>query len=348
MKTMKNFKVLFLLLTFSAVLQSCSSEEVAPNAQKSSALRIYLKEMKSAFNISSRNTNVDSNICFEFIYPITLSYNDGTTVTVLNEEQLISILENETSDLYLDGIVFPFDILVSGNNNPVTINDEQAFWNVIENCDMGSYEDSIRENNCFAYEYPFSLITNNNQTVVITSENALLDLINGFNNDYFIIDFVYPFSVTINNEIIQIQNAFEYEELIENCFFSDCNCNEVYEPVCVNIGSETIQFPNACAAECAGYTPNDFVDCNMNNEDSFEYILENCLNISYPVQVQFNGNINTAVNNEELLQLFNPSLNQIPDFIYPITVSFESLPNETFTIYNQNSMIELLIELDCN
>jgi hypothetical protein len=335
-------------LVFSTVFQSCTSSDDVAEPQKSSALRIFLKEMKSAYNISGRTSSDDSDMCFEFVYPITLSYNDGTTIVVASENELLSILENESSELYIDGISFPFDILVAGSTVAVTIADEEAFWNAIENCDMDTYDDSISENDCFTFVYPFSLVTNNNQTIVISSESALLNILDDDNDDY-IVDFVYPFSVIINNETVQVDNAYEFEELIEDCSSSNCNCPDIDAPVCVNIGGETIEFPNACNAECAGFTSADFVDCEDSSVDiDFDDVLENCLNISYPVQVQFNGAVATAQNDSQLLQLYNPSQNQIPAFIYPIIVSFENIPNVTYTVYNQDGMIELILELDCD
>jgi hypothetical protein len=348
---MKKIKHLFILLLISStILQSCSTSEDATDPQKSSALRIFLKEMKSAYNITGRTASDEPDMCFEFVYPLTLSYNDGTTVVVANQNELLAILENETSELYIDGISFPFDILVAGSTVPVTIADEEAFWNAIENCDMDTYDDSISENDCFTFVYPFSLVTNNNQTIVITSESALLNILDDDDNDdNYIVDFVYPFSIIINNETVQVDNAYEFEELIEDCSSSNCNCPDIDAPVCVNIGGETIEFPNACNAECAGFTSADFVDCEDSSVDiDFDDVLENCLNISYPVQVQFNGAVATAQNDSQLLQLYNPSQNQIPAFIYPIIVSFENIPNVTYTVYNQDGMIELILELDCD
>lgn len=346
---MKKLILVFVLFVVStAIFQSCTNNDDVSDPQKSQALRIYLKEMRSAFNISSRTSSNEPEMCFEFVYPITLSYNNGTTIVVTNENELISILENESSDLYIDGISFPFTILVYGSNTPLTIATEDEFWNAIENCDIDTYDDSISENNCFTFVYPFSLLTNNNETIIITSESVLMNLLNDNNNDSYIIDFVYPFSVNFNNETLQIDNAFEFEELIDDCNSLNCPCPDVYEPVCVNIGGETIEFPNSCNAECAGFTAADFVDCGSNSNDIvFDDVLEDCLNISYPVQVQFNGTVITAQSDAQLLQLYNPNQNQIPAFIYPITVSFEDNPNVSYSVNSQNVLIEL-INLNCN
>lgn len=41
----------------------------------------------------------------------------------------------------------------------------------------------------------------------------------------------------------------------------DCNCPAVYDPVCVLVNGLLLQFGNACEAECAGYDPSNFVEC---------------------------------------------------------------------------------------
>jgi hypothetical protein len=344
MKKLKLILVLFVVST--TIFQSCSSNDDSVNTEKSTALRMFLREMKTANNISGRTSSDDSNICFEFVYPITLSYNNGTTVSISSQIDLISILETETDELYIEGIAFPFDILVAGNTSPVTITSEEGFWEVIQTCDMDTYDDVVGEGPCYTFVYPFSLMTINNQVIVITSEQALYNLIDDDNQDNYIVDFVYPFSVVSNNETIQIDNAYEYEQLMNNCVASNCNCPDVYQPVCVDIGGQVIEFPNACTAECAGFSPDDFVNCNS-NDDSFDAILESCLNISYPVQVQYNGAVTSVQNDDQLLQLYDPSQNHIPLFNYPITVSFDDNPSVTFTVASENGLVELM-NVHCN
>ncbi len=41
-----------------------------------------------------------------------------------------------------------------------------------------------------------------------------------------------------------------------------CNCDDVYDPVCASLpGGIIITFPNACEAECAGFGPDSWVEC---------------------------------------------------------------------------------------
>jgi len=260
---MKKIKFLWLFVSILAVIiVSCSTSNESIDTQKSSALRIFLNEFKTTNNISGRSMTNDSTMCFEFVYPLTFSYNDGTTVSVNSETELVNILENETSTLYIDGIAFPFDLLVSGSTTPVTITTESEFWEVIDTCDIDTYDDYIVSGPCYSFVYPFSLLNNNNQTVSINNEQELYGLFQNSNDTNYIVNFVYPFSVTYNNATVQINNEYEFAQMNNNCTYSNCNCPTVIDPVCVSVSGVVIQFPNACLAECAGYTAADFVTCN--------------------------------------------------------------------------------------
>lgn len=257
-------KIKFLLLFCSiltTVLVSCSSSNETIETQQSSALRIFLNELKATNNISGKSTANDSNMCFEFVYPLTLSYNNGETVNVSNEADIINLLENETPELYINGIAFPFNLMVYGSTSPVIITDEAAFWDVIIACGMDTYDDYVISGPCYSIVYPLSFITNNNQTVTVNNEQELLALFQS-NNENYIVNFVYPVSVNYNNTTIQVNNEYEFEQLNNNCNNSNCNCPQDVNPVCVNVGGVIIEFTNACLAECAGYTTADFVNCN--------------------------------------------------------------------------------------
>jgi hypothetical protein len=261
---MKNIKYLLLfIITLVSVFVSCSSSDETIETQKSNALRIYLNEFKGENNISGKNVAIDSDMCFEFVYPLTLAYNNGTTVTVSNETELIAVLENETSQLHINGIAFPFNLITPGSTTPITISNESEFWSVINACDMDTYDDYIALGSCYSFVYPFSFLMSNNQTVTLNNDQDLINLLMQLGNDNnYIVNLVYPFSVNNNNTIIQINNEYEFAQLNNDCNDSSCICPTVVNPVCVSISGVIIQFPNACVAECAGYTTADFVNCN--------------------------------------------------------------------------------------
>ncbi len=248
----------FSILT--TVLVSCSKDETI-DTQKSDALRIYINEFKIVNGLTDNNSTTNSTMCFEFVYPLTLSYNNGSKVTVQNESKLNDLLENETASLYINGVAFPFQLIITGSTTPVTIANEEELWEAINDCGINSYDDFIVSGPCYSFVYPFSLLTNTNQTIRINNQEELIALFQSATDNRYIVNFVYPFSVVYNNATVQIDNEYEFAEINNDCTYSNCNCPAEISPVCVNISGVIIEFPNACLAECAGFSSANFVNC---------------------------------------------------------------------------------------
>lgn len=345
---MKNFKLILISFAMIAGLfTSCSNNDSIveeQNIDKTEAITESLNRLAQQFNaqgdvIPSANPsgNIVFDYCFDFVYPLNLSYNNGTTVSVSSLDDLITILINSTNDLFIDGVEFPFHVETyngSGAIEIVTINNENEFYDLLESCDFDSVntcecyevfdpvcveiqapdgetftitypnecyalcdgftpndfiENCVNDynnpggNNCFEFVFPLTIVTNENVTITVNSQ-AELD--NALYNAYYF-DFVYSFDVVVNDELLTIGNEEAFIALLEDCFgTNDCPCPDNVDPVCVEVqspngGTEIITFPNACYAECVGYTPNDFVDCDdINNpsdcseEEVVSYILE--------------------------------------------------------------------------
>jgi hypothetical protein len=125
---------------------------------------------------------------------------------------------------------------------------------------------------CFEFVYPINLIYNNGSIITINSNEELILVLINSTDQLFIIGIEFPFNVEIYNpdtneiELLTITNETEFANLLASCIFGDsCFCTAEYDPVCVEIieNDQTIiiTFPNACYAECEGFTEEDFVDC---------------------------------------------------------------------------------------
>ena len=256
---MKTFKILVLLLAFTTVtFYSCSDSNPIENestAQKSIALRTVLNELKSANNISGRLTNP---FCFDFVYPITFSYNNGTAVTVATFEGLLDVLSNESSNLYIEGIVFPFQ--VTGNGAITTINNEEEFTALVQSCGFDTFEDDLANTFCFDIVFPINVQLNDS----IATVNSLDELLNIGNDPTSNeeIQIVFPISVIYINDTVVVNNIYEFYEMTNNCDQDGCICTQEYAPVCVQTANGIVEFGNMCYAECAGYTQNDLVPCD--------------------------------------------------------------------------------------
>jgi len=144
---MKNLKLsIFSVFMVLFVFTSCSNDDVIvdlpQNMQQSETITTVVDLMSRQYD---QNGDLDSDneleFCFNFVYPLELMFNNGATVTVNSEEDLINILINITEELNIVGIVFPFDVEVYNETTNaieiVTINNEEEFAALLESCDFG-------------------------------------------------------------------------------------------------------------------------------------------------------------------------------------------------------------------
>ncbi len=266
---MKTLKLLYLFLAVSAAaIYSCSDDnpiENHANTQSSIALRTTLSEYKKANGIFSQSPATE--LRFEFVFPVTFSYNTGTVVTVTSLDGLLDILSNETSQLYLSGIEFPFQVIQQTATGPVTstISNEGAFFALLESSGITTYNDALTNTLCFDIVFPISVNTATG-TQEITNDAELAAYMDSA-NPVVGLQIVFPIEVLYEGQIVTVTNIFDFYEMVQNC--DACICTADYQPVCVQTANGTLQFSNACFALCSGYTQNDFVscstDCSINN-----------------------------------------------------------------------------------
>ena len=80
-------------------------------------------------------------------------------------------------------------------------------------------------------------------------------------NEYWV-DFVYPFQINYGGNNITIETIWDFYNYLDCSPQNSCICNLDINPVCVQTPNGILQFDNACWAQCAGYTQNEFVSCN--------------------------------------------------------------------------------------
>lgn len=322
---MKKIKILLLLLTVSvAGFYSCNDNDPVENeivTTKSIALRTTINEFKKANNISGRLSNSTQNqtFCFEFVFPLTLSYNDGTVITVSTYEGLIDVLTAETETLFIVGIAFPFQVQQQGAI--ITIDDEAEFYSLIEDCGFSPINDDVLQFSCWQIVYPISVINEAGATVVVTTQGQFESLLMGGT----VAEIVFPINVEQNNQNIEVNDLYQLFDLNDDCEGNDssCNCTTDVNPVCVQAANGTIiSYTNACLAACDGFTPSNFVNCNSSTTPNFGNNLGSCFTMSYPVQIQYQGTVITANNDGEVLQYYFPSQSNIPAFVYPLTINY--------------------------
>jgi len=291
---------------------------------ESVALRIVLNELLNSHtdSISSKSYKL-RNLCFEFEYPIELSYNDQVIVEVLDINGLIDVLENETSSMHITGISMPF-IVHLDSDEKVTVSNEDDFFNLISTCSsiIIPVEDDFIEN-CMQFSYPIQVITIDDTIYTITSDDSFTSFSEAHWNEWNF-EFVYPFSIIDDTDALLINNEYELFDLLYNCSDIGCDCYEDYAPVCVEVEEgEVIQFYNACEALCNGFSESDFVSCFDPSESiyNFEMVQGSCNeNWTYDLSIDFDY---TSTDAENFILMANTEyLGTFPLTSLPITIEF--------------------------
>lgn len=295
---MKTFKILFVLLAVSAAtFYSCSDSDPVANhpivTQKSVAMRTALNEVKKSNAIGNRSAHAAGKtatdpFCFDFVYPLTFQFNNGTLVTVANFQGLVDVLTNESSTFYVEGMVFPFHVTRAGV--VLTISNEDDFNDLLMECNFNTLAQDLQYSYCFDLVFPINL-TAGDQTVEANNIEELTAQLGAG------AQIVYPISVHYEGQVVIINNLYELYDMINNC--STCVCTQEYAPVCVQTPVGIEEFGNLCQAICAGYTQNDLVPCNGNPSCNISNITTNVGDCSstgtYQLTLDFDyGNVSSS------------------------------------------------------
>jgi hypothetical protein len=329
---MKTMKILLFLAVFSAVtFYSCSDSDPIENKnlvvpQKSIALRTTLNELKKANDISGKPAKTDSKVqartatnpfCFNFVYPLTLSLSNNTTITITSLEGLLDVLGSESPSLYVVGIGFPFQVTYGGAVH--TIAGEGQFIALLQYCGYHTLNFDLSQTSCFEFVYPLNIKISFDQILEVNNNQELQDYINQNNN--YGVDFLYPVSVNYGGEIVVINNIYEMYEMINNC--DSCICTLEYAPVCVQTANGIIEYSNMCFAQCAGFTQNDLVPCNPNNQCSiydFQITPGACNNATYQLTINFSY-VNVSDTQFWVYTSTGQNLGSYPLSALPITIN---------------------------
>ena len=316
MKPIKLTLIVLILTIFT--FTSCKDESIntSNNTTESIAAKNALSTLQSHFNpdgsLSRDGENPTNNIifdfCFDFVYPITLSYNTGTEVTVQDFDGLVNVLISMTDALYINGIAFPFQVEVfnadTNSFEVITIQNEDSFIELLESCsidDNGQQEDCVCteeyapvcvevsdiSGESFTIEFPnmcFAECEGFTQADVVDCDYS-----NPCNEDYFddCFDIVFPVTVILpNGDTVQINDEDDLEDIIYTNYYFNFDF-----PITVEIevnGQEVTQIIHnedefvALLMQCDGVEDDD---CEIEN---LHVVVEDCFSeTAYNISLNF-------------------------------------------------------------
>lgn len=322
-------KSIFVFLFFASfVFHSCHDDnsinlnENNLTAQESITLQSMLNQISHYYNDASvvSTFNPDS-LCFQFVYPIKLIYNNQNTVTISNFNGLIEILNNQTNAHHIVGINMPFSVTKNGQTQ--TISNQENLIALLVSCNFTFFNEEILNSFCFDFVFPINLIGPNGQTVTFSNIQGLTSFLNTQTNNYQA-NIVFPISVIYNNQTVTISNLFALNELINSCSDYGCVCTQIYAPVCIQTPNGIVEYGNMCYAECDGYTQANIVPCNNGGNCSVFNLttsVGNCgADDTFSLTLDFDYN-NAGNQFFEVFALNNVSVGIYPLSQLPITIA---------------------------
>lgn len=267
MKYFNLFASIFLALT----IASCNNEEINSAIEDNSAdnplvMRTMDELMEQYDNFgnleSSENPtgNMILDFCFDFVYPINFELSNGAIVAVSSIEDLVEILINSSEDLYLNDIVYPFDVEIFNSENNsfeiITIENDDSFEMLLENCefDMDDYA-CTEEFNPVCVE----IFGPNDEVIVIAYPNSCWAELDGFSEEDFL-------------ENCDYGNDDYYDD-----FWYEMGCGELVFPVSFQVSNGDIL--TAEDIESFIQLIEEWIETNPSQEDDIQFI--------FPITIEF-------------------------------------------------------------
>jgi hypothetical protein len=304
------FILLSFLMMFALFNTSCKKDiEETPQQQQveeSEGVKSVVSAMRSS-NTSNTQNAVSSYFCFEFNYPISLMYSDGSTASIADDNEFAQAIQNQTQTLFIINFVYPFNVTKDGQT--ITVNDDNDFVNLVNSCQtINNNVPTPTQTFCFDFVYPVTLILDDNTTVVVNNNTEFDNLVMNGQNGHYVVNITYPFDVTQNGTNTTIANSVEFQTLMDSCF------------------------------SCGGSTGGNVYYAYLMPS----YVFDNCLTLDYPVTLVYNDGSTITVNNnteyDDALMNSTATL-YIVDYQYPFTVTQNG---STVTINDINGLYDAL------
>ncbi len=218
MKTNRYFGLLALLaiIIVGSTLYSCVKEEA-----------IDQPTIQNEQTIDFRGS-LGQDDCFEFVYPLTLIFPDGSEKEVQNRAHGIRVIRlyirNHPGEPYKPTVKFPYEIVFTKDGRQVTILDEQAEQEALKECQTTTDDPELGK--CYELIFPVVVIFPDGTEAKYESQGAYDDGIKSWKkenpNALDAPKLEIPYSVILKNgQIIRILSLQDQQELNARCQRSD-------------------------------------------------------------------------------------------------------------------------------
>lgn len=231
--------------------------------------------------------------CFSFIYPITFTMPDGSSLTLNGDD------DSELKDWYEENLNASQRPRL---NYPVDLNYESELYTVANDDELARFKDACKElwefkEDCFSFIYPISFRVTTTETITLIDENdtSLKDWYEAnpqAENRAFL---VFPVEVEFKDELITLQNDEELARLKNACEKWEAEgqeqiCFNFVFPLSISIDGQTL---TAESTEELREAVKEWFEANPDSSSKPEFV--------YPIEIIYeDGLIKELMSLEDL------------------------------------------------
>jgi len=306
---MKNIKYLFMMFAMvSIMLASCTKEDKIIDNQDpvEEVDTSNLTDNPLVAQIEGRDGEDGCELgCFTINYPFSLLV-DGVPTEIDSEEDLESVLEGITEESVVD-FVYPFEITFEDGETE-TINNEEdlglAFSQCIPDEGWDDYVDTLDYNvfpaflfnsddYCYDLVYPVTLIDENQNETVVANEEEFIAALTNSESFYF---FSFPLNLIGENGEVTVGEGEELFDLLIDCEYEGGGVDTSFN-IGGTFGCYELVYPFSLIL-----TNGEEVVIN-NHEEFCNVLLEgNVVGFSFPLTLINEDGEEIVVNSEEELE----------------------------------------------
>jgi hypothetical protein len=164
--------------------------------------------------------------CYNLVYPIQLKKEDGSPLTISNENEFLAALAEQ-----LCYFVFPMTLDPVDGSAEVAVANIDELFNALISCGgmpcdtIIGWEDNFENIGCYSIQFPITVSLGNGASQVVSSGEAFATILLEGN----VSDFIYPIHlINSDNEVVTANSSQELDNLLAECItIVDPNVNEL-------------------------------------------------------------------------------------------------------------------------
>ncbi|MEW7291347.1 hypothetical protein [Aquimarina sp. 2304DJ70-9] len=185
------------------------------NITSSAAVVSLLKNLASESDATTEDQQ-----CFTFNYPIVLGYNNDSNIIIEDYNGLLSTVSAQSSNFNITGLQFPLNITFKNANNSISVENERALLNVLNECGYDSLREEFERlfRQCFTFDYPVVVLDGIASELSVDTDQAFDTFFDTQNINYQP-NFRFPLNLLVgpNGTLEQVDTYFDLYEIIDAC-----------------------------------------------------------------------------------------------------------------------------------